>query len=173
MWANLILIILLMICVVTDVRERKIYNNILLPFFLLALLYSFYNGGLTGFTFAIVGSIVGFSILLVPYFMGGMGAGDVKLLAVIGAIKGTAFVITTAVYMALIGGIIAIVLIINRKGVLFYLKQINTVAILGIQGMIKPIKIDKEALSITFPYGVAIALGAIAAIFEASGGLFK
>ena len=39
-----------------------------------------------GFLFSGKGLLVGFLILLIPYLLGGMGAGDVKLMAAIGAI---------------------------------------------------------------------------------------
>lgn len=73
------------IAVVTDWREHKIYNKLLVPAFFLALLLHTFQGGLSGLTSSLLGAATGFALLLLPYLMGGMGAGDVKLLAVIGA----------------------------------------------------------------------------------------
>lgn len=172
MGPNILLIILLLICVVTDVRERKIYNKVLFPTFLIAMSYHFISAGTEGLTSSLLGTLTGFAILLIPYLMGGMGAGDVKLLAVIGALKGVSFVLMTSVFMALIGGIIGIGIILFRKGVTYRLKQLFYFLVFKRQGVESPFGFDKAALQTTFPYGVAIALGAVIAIYSGFGGLF-
>ncbi len=88
--------------------------------------------------------------------MGGMGAGDVKLLAVIGAIKGPGFVLLTAFYMALIGGIIGIAIILFQKGIFKKLYYALSSMRYGIQ-LLMP---DRDSMKRTFPYGVAIVGGA-------------
>lgn len=172
MWGNILLIILLLICVITDLRERKIYNKVLLPFLILAFGLHLFTDGWSGLTASAVGLLVGLAILIIPYFMGGMGAGDVKLLAVIGAIKGISFVLMTSLYMALVGGIIALFIFLFRKGVGSRIKQ--TIYFLSClkQGVKIPFVIDKEALSATYPYGVAIAAGALCEIWLTTGGSF-
>ncbi|UYZ21249.1 prepilin peptidase [Mesobacillus jeotgali] len=172
MLVDFLLIALIVICVITDLRERKIYNKVLLPFLLAGLVLNSVTGGIAGLTSALAGTAVGFSILLIPYLLGGMGAGDVKLLAVVGGLKGAVFVLTAAVYMALAGGIIALIILFFRKGAINRLKQIG-MFLGGLRsGMKVPLGLDKEALNTTYPYGVAIAIGALAAIvFPAGGGL--
>lgn len=169
---NILLIILLIICVITDLKERKIHNKVLFPAFLIAIFYHIFIDGWSGLTASILGCLVGFTILLIPYFMGGMGAGDVKLLAVVGAIKGIHFVLMTSLFMGVIGGIMGLLILLFRKGVFSRLKHIFYFITMRSQGVKIPLFLDKEALSTTYPYGVAIAFGAIGAIFEASGGLF-
>lgn len=172
MWDDFLLMSLLIICVITDIKERRIYNKVLFPFFIVALTIHLASGGLLGLTHALAGTAVGFSILLIPYFLGGMGAGDVKLLAVIGALKGTFFVLTAAVYMALAGGILALFVLFFRKGSLDRFRQI-AMFFGGLRsGMKLPMALDKDALNATYPYGVAIAIGAVAAVvFQSGGGL--
>ncbi|WP_423407868.1 prepilin peptidase [Heyndrickxia sp. MSNUG] len=172
MWNDYLLMILLVICVITDVKERKIYNKVLLPFLLLALIIHLATGGFSGLGFTVAGTIVGFAVLLIPYFMGGMGAGDVKLLAVIGALKGTVFVLTAAVYMALAGGILALIVLFFRKGAWGRIRHIGMFFGGLRSGMRIPLLVDKEGLTATYPYGVAIAIGTIAAVaFQSGGGL--
>lgn len=172
MLIDFLLIALIAICVITDLRERKIYNKVLLPFLLAGLVLNSVAGGVSGLSFALAGTAVGFSILLIPYLLGGMGAGDVKLLAVVGGLKGAVFVLTAAVYMALAGGIMALLILFFRKGAIHRLNQIG-MFLGGLRsGMKIPLGLDKEALNTTYPYGVAIAIGALAAIvFPAGGGL--
>ena len=96
------------IAVFTDWREHKIYNKLLVPAFFTALLLHTFQGGISGLTSSLLGAGMGFVLLLLPYLMGGMGAGDVKLLAVIGAFGGAPFVLTSFLYGAVIGGIVRI-----------------------------------------------------------------
>jgi prepilin peptidase CpaA len=172
MWTNTLLIILLLICVVTDLKERKIYNKVLFPGFLIALTYHIFTDGWSGLSDSLLGALVGLLILLIPYLMGGMGAGDVKLLAVIGAINGITFVLMTALYMALVGGIIGVFILLFRRGVLKSMKQLIFYISCRFQGLKVPFSLDKEALSTTYPYGVAIAAGAIFEVWSSTGGLF-
>ena len=170
MFVDFLLITLIVICVITDLRERKIYNKVLFPFLLAGLVLNSAFDGFHGLGFALAGAAVGFSILLIPYLLGGMGAGDVKLLAVVGSLKGAVFVLTAAVYMALAGGILALIILFFRRGALNRLKQIG-MFLGGLRsGMKVPLGFDKEALNTTYPYGVAIAIGALAAIVFPSGG---
>ena len=81
MWSNLLLIILLGLCVFTDLRDRKIYNAVLMPFLCTAFILNTVISGLPGLEQSILGAALGLGILLIPYLLGGMGAGDVKLLS--------------------------------------------------------------------------------------------
>ncbi len=70
---------------VTDIRERKVYNVVTYPLFLSGLIFHAAVSGGWGFAASLGGALFGFLILLAPCFLGGIGAGDVKLLAAIGA----------------------------------------------------------------------------------------
>jgi prepilin peptidase CpaA len=98
----------------TDWRQRKIPNKLLLPSFITALLINFFQSGQTGLLSSLSGAVIGFVLLLVPYLLGGMGAGDVKLLMVIGSFGGAKLVIYSFLFGAIAGGIIsAYILIYN------------------------------------------------------------
>jgi prepilin peptidase CpaA len=169
MWSNLLLIILLGICVFTDLFERKIYNAVLLPFLCGGFFLNTLSSGPNGFEQSFFGMVVGFAILLIPFLLGGMGAGDVKLLAVIGAIKGMMFVIIAAFYMAIAGGIMAIFVILLRKGIKIRLYQVVYFFHGLLNGLRFPIVADKNSLKKTYPYGIAIAAGAIWQVFRSGG----
>lgn len=161
MWLNIMLITIVTICVATDLHSRKIYNAVIFPGLIIAIISHFVLGGGVAVGHALLGFLVGFSILLIPYLLGGMGAGDVKLLALIGAVKGIDFVLTTAVYMALLGAVIAIFVLLCRKGMM---KRLLTCFyfIYGLRYGVKiPLGIYKGTLSATYPYGIAIAGGTI------------
>ncbi len=158
---NLFLIIILSICVFTDVKSRRIYNKVIFPSLLIALLLNLIIDGWNGMSTTVIGFFLGLAILIIPFFFGGMGAGDVKLLAFIGALKGTSFVFMTAVYMAIAGAIIAIGILVFRKG---YAKK-SLYFLYGKKcGLPTPSAFDTSSLKVKYPYGVAIALGAIFAL---------
>jgi prepilin peptidase CpaA len=161
MWSNYLLFILLLICVITDLKERKIYNAVLFPFLLIALIMNSITGGFQGLTDAVFGVFIGLGILLIPFLLGGMGAGDVKLLAVIGGLKGVVFVLTASVFMALAGGIMAIVILVFRKGLKTRLTKIIYFYLGFFNGVRFPWLHNEEAMKTAYPYGVAIAAGAI------------
>lgn len=165
MWLNAVLVITLIICIVTDVRSRKIYNKVLLPALIISLVTHLIVGGWTGLGFALLGLATGLSILLIPYIMGGMGAGDVKLLALIGAIKGVYFVINTAIFMAIFGALIALAIMIFRKGFIQRIKATGFFIGSLRLGLKTPIWFDRKSNQLTYPYGVAIAFGAMFSLF--------
>jgi prepilin peptidase CpaA len=158
---EIILIFVLITSLVTDLRSRKILNIITVPSILIGIIYSTLTEGLSGFILSGQGLVVGLGVLLIPYLIGGMGAGDVKLMAAIGALMGTSFVFYSFIYTALIGGLIAVTLIVKQRGFWNPLKNFLfnvTFFRSDLGSMLLPSK--EERLSrISFPYGVAIVLG--------------
>lgn len=163
----ILLSFILIISVYTDVKERRILNIITLPALLLALIYYSITGGLTGTWFSLAGMFVGFGLLFIPFLMGGMGAGDVKLLAAVGAWMGATFALYTFFIGAIVGGVYAVILLIRQRHLkTFLLKLIYTPMLLKNDNGSMTIGKGKDSLSL--PYGVVIALGAVAAfIMEA------
>ena len=67
--------------------------------------------GTSGLSAAILGMLTGFGLLIVPWLMHGMGAGDVKLMAAIGAWMGPLLTLYSFALGAVIGGVAAVVMI--------------------------------------------------------------
>ncbi|MDP5274490.1 A24 family peptidase [Chengkuizengella axinellae] len=161
MFLNISLFVILVICVITDLHNRKIYNAVIFPGILLALVTHLITGGIQPFLYSVLSCFVGLFILLLPYFMGGMGAGDVKLLALIGAFKGISFVVYTAIYMGIIGGLLSLFVLLFKKGGKQKIKLIFYF-LYGLKSGIRiPLNIQKQSFSGTVPYGVAIAGGVV------------
>ena len=157
---NGLLIIVLLISVITDLRNRKIYNKVIFPSLFLAFLLNGILFGFSGLLDSFLGFITGLGILLIPYLLGGMGAGDVKLLALVGAVKGASFVFISAIYMGIFGAIIGLIVLLFRKDFFKRLKAMF-LSLCGIRyGLKMTVTLDKEGLQATIPYGVAIAGGA-------------
>lgn len=160
MFLEILLITVLFICVITDLKSRKIYNKVLFPALLIALLLQVILYGWAGVTQYFIGLGVGLLILLLPYLLGGIGAGDVKLLAFIGAAMGMNFVLWTSLYMALVGGAIAVIYMLIHQEVRSRV-QLFFQAFLLRQFRLAHDYISTDATKKhAFPYGVAIAAGA-------------
>jgi len=83
-----VLIAVLIISAVIDYRLQKIPNIITYPTMALAVgFHSFTHGG-NGLYFSLSGLMAGIALLILPYFLGGMGAGDAKLMGAVGAVVG-------------------------------------------------------------------------------------
>lgn len=91
-------ILLTLICAVTDIRRGKIYNKVTYPAVAVGLGLSFLLSPPVPLTSAagIVGALIGYGLLCK---IGGMGAGDVKLMAAVGALKGLPFVFFSSFYI--------------------------------------------------------------------------
>ncbi len=151
--------IVLLVCLFTDIKSRKILNIVTLPTILFGLVFNMYSMGMEGVVYSGEGLLVGIALLIIPYLLGGMGAGDVKLLGAIGALMGSSFVFYSFIYTAILGGIIALLLIIKARGFINIMKSflVNIVYFRSNLGSIIISK-DKKS-SISFPYGIAIVLG--------------
>lgn len=157
----------LLSCCYTDLKERKILNIILFPAVLLALVLNIVYMGGDGFFFWVKGTLTGIALLFIPFLLGGIGAGDVKLLGVVGAFKGAAFVVMAFLCAAIIGGIFSIIFLWKRRNLQKTLRQLGgalklfIISCFRLCNFSKLTEDDTEAL----PYGLAIALGTIVAFW--------
>ena len=103
-----VLFVALVACV-TDLRSRRIPN--VLTFGAAAAGIAFHAAvpGGESVTSALLGWLVGVAIFFVPFALGGLGGGDVKLLGAIGAWLGPAGIMWAALYAGVAGGVLAIV----------------------------------------------------------------
>lgn len=152
---------------VIDVFTQKIPNWLTLPSMAVGLCLNCWFFGSTGLFSSAQGLLVGFGLLFLVYRLGGMGGGDVKLLAAVGAFVGPRMVFYSFIWMALVGGVLAILLIAYKKAfgqTLQNLKVLLMGWLLQTHSGDANLTIKNQAL-LKLPYGVAIALGTILAVF--------
>lgn len=99
---------------VSDFRTRRIPNVLTFGAAGAALVFGAVTGGLPGLGWVAAGWAVGCLIFLPWFALGGMGAGDVKLLAALGAWMGPGPVVWLALYAALAGGVFAVAVTLAR-----------------------------------------------------------
>ncbi|MGR3765925.1 A24 family peptidase [Rossellomorea sp. NS-SX7] len=156
-----ILCLALLISLITDIKSRKILNVVTFPAILSGLIFYSITQGWDGFFFSSLGLLAGMAALLIPFLLGGMGAGDVKLMGAVGALMGTSFTLQSFVSVALLGGLISVSLIIHHKGLFHSIKSFYLLPALLMETKGKILIKPQMESSITFPYGVPIVLGTL------------
>jgi prepilin peptidase CpaA len=139
-----LLLAFLVPAVLIDHQQHRIPNFLSGGLLLIGLLAHVVFSGLEGFTVALFGAAVGFGIFLIPYIRRGMAAGDVKLMAAVGAVLGPEATVVAACVAMISGAGVGILLLSYRSW-----------------------RDDPRAealLLMRFPYASAIAMGAAAAV---------
>lgn len=162
----------LIVAAVSDLRFQKIPNYLTYPAMFIALAYHGVTNGLEGLLFSAGGLALGIAIFILPYLMGGMGAGDAKLMGAVGAMLGPRGVFIAFLFTAIVGGVYAlIILLINRQySKEFITRHATTVKTFVLTRCFIPIPGAEDEKKPRLCYGVAIALGTFLYMFlELSG----
>ncbi|MBA3037342.1 MAG: prepilin peptidase [Desulfobacterium sp.] len=160
-----ILIIVLIIAAVWDLFFHKIPNWLTFPAAAVSVIYHTGLNGWSAFFFSLEGICLGVAILLPFYLLGGMGAGDVKLLGTVGGFVGPLGVLFAFLFTALAGGIYAIiVLAVNGclKESTLRFKTILTTFLLTGKFIYIPPPAKEQKLRLL--YGIPIAVGTLLAM---------
>jgi prepilin peptidase CpaA len=125
-------------------------------------LNSFLYEGAPGLIFALKGLALGFGVYFVLYILHAMGAGDVKLMAATGALVGWQDWFGIFLITAVIGGIMAMMLMLMRRRIktTFW----NVGFILGEMGHGRAAYMTREELDVKSPKSVGLPHGAVIAV---------
>jgi len=155
-----------------DLKEHRIPNYLTLSGVVLGITLQLLLQGWDGLLYSLGGITVGFLILIPFYIKGGMGAGDVKLMAAAGAFLGFKGALLAAGLALFVGSIMGIFLLVILGGIKtamnrYYstLKQFLYTHSINIS-YIPPL--SDEAAAVKFPYASAICAGTIAAMWYLS-----
>ena len=166
---NTLLIVLVVSVAVTDLKSKKIYNLQTYPAMICGLFIGLIFNGLNGIMMSAAGIFTGIAILFLFFLAGGIGAGDVKLLGAIGALKGPLFVIYTIFYTSLVGGAVALAVIIwsgtfrqTWLNVFYFLR--HPISFMKYPH-ISQTDTDRKTLQY-IPYGFVISVGSLWALFS-------
>jgi prepilin peptidase CpaA len=149
----------------TDLRSHRIPNWLVVPFLGAGLVASTWLHGWHGLGQSLSGLGLGLVIYGVLFWMGGMGAGDVKLAAAIGAWIGPSQLFFALVVTAMVGGI----MVLAWAAFGGFLKELFTGASDLTFGCQKHEVREEMALSNPkrrkMPYAPAIAIGTLLSFF--------
>ncbi len=98
-----------------DLRSRQIPDTLSVCLLVLAFSATGFHFHRVSWLELFLGISLGFAVGLILFWMGGFGGGDVKLLASLGAVVGVKGELSVMFYMAILGGILAILAGIRRR----------------------------------------------------------
>lgn len=155
----------LVVAAVIDGWKLKVPNWLTFPLILGGWTYSTLASGWEGLGASLLGTAVGLGLLLPLYAIGGMGAGDVKLLAGVGAWVGASVTFYAFCVSAVAGGIIGLAMVLYRGRLRHHLAQFNSIVleILTIRNPseLAAIAAERKSSMLLLPYGIPIAIGSI------------
>ena len=146
-----------------DIKSKRIPNYLTLAAALSGLACRGVCQGFSGLLDGFLGLFLGFALLVLPYGLGGMGAGDVKALAALGAWLGPKSTFWLFLYMGVAGGVLALGLLCWRGLLWQKLRQAGVLVVNWILSQrfpasspaTSPAGADEPGI----PYGVALATG--------------
>jgi prepilin peptidase CpaA len=172
-WPVWLVAVTLVVAAVIDGYKLKVPNWLTFPMIVSGWLYGGFAGGWEGLGLSLLGTVVGLGLLLPAYAIGGMGAGDVKLLAGVGSWLGAAYLmdgVKTTFYAfcvsALVGGVLALAMVLFRRSWSKHKNQfltiVNEMVTIGKPSELATIAAERKSSMLLLPYGIPIAIGTIA-----------
>jgi prepilin peptidase CpaA len=113
---------------ITDLHSRRIPNWLTFGATAAAFALHFVNAGQTGAEQAAMGWVTGLFLFMPLFLLGGMGAGDVKLLAAFGAWLGPEAAFWMAIYGSMAGGVLAVLVALRHN---YLVTAFSNLGILG------------------------------------------
>jgi prepilin peptidase CpaA len=145
---------------VIDLRVRRVPNALTMTLATAGVALAATGLGRLGVSAAIAGWCAGLALMLPGYLFGATGAGDVKLLAAVGALLGPEGILWAFLYTAIAGGTIALV-VAAWRGCLR--RTLDETMWLVLSRGANAAAIEDPQANNRFPYAPAIAIGAIVA----------
>ena len=164
LWAALPAIVLVALAARADVRTRRIPNLLVGTALLLALATHFAIGGLHGLAGAALGALLAGGLLLPGWLMRWMGAGDVKLMAAVGAWLGHPLGLVALLAALMAGGVIAIAVAMRRR---MLMQSLWNAAVLGswVASRSSSAAPSPVTTGVRFPFALAAAAGVLIALW--------
>jgi prepilin peptidase CpaA len=169
-YLQIALLLLISIAAVNDIATRRIPNRLLLAGLACALLLHLFSAAPGRSLFAAFeGMLTGFLIFLPFYLLRGMAAGDVKLMAVIGAFTGPGVAFEIALLTWCVGGLMALVTILLRGRLRLALDNLRCMLFGVLPGGVGLAASAPQNSAGSMPYGLAIAAGTVVALVRHYG----
>ena len=161
---QIVLVALVAIAAVYDIRFRRIPNWLVLSGLVLGLGLNTFLSRWQGARASLLGIILAFLVYFPLYMLRGMGAGDVKLMAAIGAIVGPSNWFGIFILSGLLGGVFAVLFLVSRGKLQNSLRNIGFLfqRLFSFKAPYAREELDLASpKSLKLPHGVAIAAGSL------------
>ncbi len=167
-----------LVAAVTDIWKFKVYNALTMPLLVAGLLY---HGYYSQFANSGLGILFGFAALVPLYIIGGMGAGDVKLMAAVGAWLGMPLTFYVFIASSLAAGLYAIGLVVwtGRVGEtivnlhIMWLRLSSVGRYLGSEDRIENEVRRSDRRGRIIPFAAMVAIGIVATLLWLWGGMAR
>ena len=152
---------LLGVAVVSDLRNHRIPNLLVLVGLVLGMVGQTWAFGFVGLGHSLLGILIGFALFLPMYMVGGMAAGDVKLMAMAGAFLTPHEALWAAFFSLIAGGACGLLIVLVRG------QALQTIGrywlMLRARAYFSPA--EDEVAGKPFPYSIAVLLGTLISVF--------
>lgn len=152
---------LLLGAVIYDLVSHRLPNYFLLLGLIVAFGWQAWAAGWSGVGAGGAGLLTGFALFVPLYALGGMAAGDVKLMAVVGSFLGVTGTLWAGAYSLMAGGILGVLYLLYRgslgKFLVRYWAMATTRSHIPAE--------ETDAARHRFPYAIAIAIGTLLSLF--------
>ncbi len=170
-WALVVLGVLVVTAAGADLKLKRVPNWLTYPAIVAALAGHWATGGLglkgerLGLAGSLAGLAAGFLPMLLCWLAGGLGGGDAKLMAAVGALGGWEFAISVMLYSFMAAALMGLVVMVRRRLVRRTLRRVWRTLVLLVVPAGRPVG-PAEADSPTIPFAVAVCVGAAVAAAE-------
>jgi prepilin peptidase CpaA len=156
--------VFLLVSIQQDVSRLRIPNWLTFPALAAALVLAALQGGSAGLTGALAGAGAALGCTFLPFLLRWLGAGDVKACMVLGALWGAQNFIGVLPWMFVVGGALAIVLLVARGGLLEMLRRwFDSLRLTIVSGRVTYLPpAAGSAARAGIPFALAMGLGACA-----------
>ena len=156
----------LIVAALIDGIKLKVPNWLTFPMVISGWVFSGIFFGWAGLGWSLLGTALGLGLLLPAYAIGGMGAGDVKLLAGVGAWVGVSHTLWAFVVSVFVGAAIALVMVLFRRRWKHHQSQflsiLTEILIVRNATQLSAMAAERKSSMMLLPYGIPIAIGSIA-----------
>ena len=164
-WHVKLVCVVLIVAAWIDGKQLRVPNWITFPMVLSGIAFNTWCYGWVGLGDSLVGTAVGLACLLPLYAVGGMGAGDVKLMAGVGAWLGATVTFYAFCVSTVVGAVMAVGMVMYRKA--FFKHYANLLTILEEWMQVRDprklsqIAAERKPTMLLLPYGIPICIGSI------------
>lgn len=165
-WPTKVVCLLLIWAAWIDGKQLRVPNWLTFPMVLSGLIYNSWANGWEGLSFGGYGMVVGLLTLMPLYAVGGMGAGDVKLMAGMGAWLGPQVTWDAFCVSVVVGALMAVVMVWKTGKFNHhygnFLMIWNEWTTIRNPRKLSEIAAERKPRMHLLPYGIPICIGSIA-----------
>ena len=148
-----------------DGKELRVPNWMTFPMVATGIIWCTVADGWSGLGFSLLGMVAGLVTLLPLYSVGGMGAGDVKLMAGIGAWLGWKITVAAFCVSTVVGAIMAVFMVLYSGKLRHHYDQFMLIALewMNVRDPreLSRIAAERKPRMMLLPYGIPICIGSI------------